>query len=377
MRLVPVECVNEGSYLAKTIYDNEGRVLLREGVKLNDILLKRIRHIKIFSIYINDEYSDNIIEEVIKPELRQKAIKTIKDTFVSFEKYNTYTSKGTNSNKDSKFIQEKQKYFLSIGEIAADILDEIFAQKNVLINVVDIKNLDSYTYQHSVNVAVISLIIGMQLQLSKAELYSLCLGALLHDIGKVFIPNEIIQKYDKLTEVEYNIVKEHSLKGYEYLKGSPDISAPARIIALEHHERINGYGYPECLKGNDINKLAKIVAIADVYDALTSDRPQRRALSPNEALEYIMAGGGTLFDYNMVLAFSKVVVPYSEGTLVRLTNGDIAIVEENHPNYPLRPKLKIVKAIDPTRSRNIHVDLLEELNLVIQGVQYEIPKFSE
>lgn len=377
MRLVPIECVREGSFLAKTIYDNEGRVLLREGVKLNELFLRRIKHIKIFSIYINDEYSENIIEDIIKPELRQKAIKTVKDTFVSFEKYNSITSKSQGSYVDSKFIKEKQNYFLSIGDIATSILDEIFTQKNALINVVDIKNLDSYTYQHSVNVAIISLILGMQLQLSKFELYSLCLGALLHDIGKVFISNEIIQKYDKLTEKEYSIVKEHSQKGYDYLKGSPDISAPSRIIALQHHERFNGHGYPEGRKGNDINKLAKIVAIADVYDALTSDRPQRRALSPNEALEYIMAGGGTLFDYNMVLAFSKVVVPYSEGTLVRLTNGDIALVEENHPNYPLRPKVKIIKAMDPSIKKNIHLDLMEELDLVIEGVQYEEPNFSE
>lgn len=377
MRLVPIECVREGSYLAKTIYDNEGRVLLREGVKLNGLLLKRIKHIKIFSIYINDEYSDNVIEEIIKPELRQKAIKTIKDTFVSFEKYNLYTSKGTNSTKDSQFIKEKQKYFLSIGDIATNILEEIFSQKNALINIVDIKNLDSYTYQHSVNVAVLSLILGMQLQLPKPELYSLCLGALLHDIGKVFISNEIIQKYDKLTEREYDLIKEHSQKGYEYLKGSSDIPSPARIIALQHHERINGYGYPEGRKDHDINKLAKIVAIADVYDALTSDRPQRRALSPNESLEYIMASGGTLFDFNMVLAFSKAVVPYSEGTIVRLTNGDIAIVEENHPNYPLRPKLKIIKAVDNSTKKNTHIDLMEELDLVIDGVQYDVPSFSK
>lgn len=375
MRLVPIECVNDGSYLAKTIYDSEGRVLLREGIKLNEVLLRRIKHIKIFSIYINDEYSDNIIEEVIKPELRQKAIKTIKDTFVSFEKYNLYSAKGTSSNKTTNFIKEKQKYFLSIGDIATNILDEIFTKKNTLINVVDIKNLDSYTYQHSVNVAVLSLILGMQLQLSRFELYSLCLGALLHDIGKVFISKEIIQKYDKLTEKEYEIVKEHSQKGYDYLKGSPDISAPARIIALQHHERINGLGYPEGRKGDDINKLARIVAIADVYDALTSDRPYRRALSPNESLEYIMASGGTLFDYNMVLAFSKAVIPYSEGTLVRLTNGAIAIVEENNPNYPLRPKLKIVKTIDDSNRKNIRVDLMEELDIVIDGIQYDVPNF--
>jgi HD-GYP domain-containing protein (c-di-GMP phosphodiesterase class II) len=375
MRLVPIECVREGSFLAKTIYDNDGRVLLREGVMLNDVFIRRIKHIKIFSIYIHDEYSDNIIEDVIKPELRLKAVKTIKDTFVSFEKYNLYAGKNSAISKENDFIKEKQKYFQSIGDIADTILDELLSQKNVLINVVDIKSMDSYTYQHSVNVAVLSLIIGLQLQLNKYELYSLCLGALVHDIGKVLIPKEIIQKYDKLTDKEFSVVMEHSSKGYDYLKGSSDITATSRIVALQHHERINGMGYPEGRKGDDINKLAKIVAIADVYDALTSDRPHRRALSPNDALEYIMAGGGTLFDYSMVLAFSKAVVPYPEGTLVRLTNGDIAVIEENRPNFPLRPKIKIVKTADNT-NKIMHVDLMEELGRVIEGVQYDIPEFS-
>ncbi|MCM0649828.1 HD-GYP domain-containing protein [Clostridium swellfunianum] len=376
MRLVPIECVKEGSYLAKTIYDDEGRVLLREGVKLNEALIRRIKFIKIYSIYIHDEYSDNIIEDIIKPELRQKAVKTIKDTFVSFEKYNLYTSKNKINAKDTDFIKEKQKYFQSIGNIADTILDELLSQKNVLINIVDIKSMDSYTYQHSVNVAILSLILGLQLQLSKFELYSLCLGALVHDIGKVFIPAEVIKKVDKLSYKEYLVVMEHSQKGYEYLKGSQDITAPARIIALQHHERSDGTGYPEGRKSIDINKLAKIVGLADVYDALTSDRPHRRALSPNEAFEYIMASGGTLFDYDIVLAFSKAVVPYPEGTLVRLTNGDIAVIENNHPNFPLRPEIKIVKSSDIS-IKNKQIDLMEELGLVIEGVQYDVPEFAK
>lgn len=376
MRLVPIECVKEGSYLAKTIYDDEGRVLLREGVKLNEALIRRIKFIKIYSIYIHDEYSDNIIEDIIKPELRQKAVKTIKDTFVSFEKYNLYTSKNKINAKDTDFIKEKQKYFQSIGNIADTILDELLSQKNVLINIVDIKSMDSYTYQHSVNVAILSLVLGLQLQLSKFELYSLCLGALVHDIGKVFIPAEVIKKVDKLSYKEYLVVMEHSQKGYEYLKGSQDITAPARIIALQHHERSDGTGYPEGRKSIDINKLAKIVGLADVYDALTSDRPHRRALSPNEAFEYIMASGGTLFDYDIVLAFSKAVVPYPEGTLVRLTNGDIAVIENNHPNFPLRPEIKIVKSSDIS-IKNKQIDLMEELGLVIEGVQHDVPEFAK
>lgn len=377
MRLVPIECVQEGTYLAKTIYDNDGRVLLREGVKLTDLFISRIKYINILSIYIHDEYSDNVIEDVIKPELRQKAIKTIKDTFTSFEKYNmNISSRNINPNSKNDFIKERQGYFDSIGKIAEDIMDELLSKKNILVNIVDIKSLDNYTYQHSVNVAVLSLVIGLQLKLNTYDLYNLCMGALMHDVGKVFVPKEIIQKNDKLTNKEFELVKEHSKAGYDYLKGSADISVPSRIIALQHHERENGQGYPDGRKGSDINKLSKIVAVADVYDALTSDRPQRRALSPNEALEYIMGAGGSLFDYEIVRAFSLVAIPYPEGTLIKLSNGDIAVVHELNLTYPLRPKVKIVKSIDFS-SKPHFVDLMSTLDLVIQGVQYDIGEFPK
>lgn len=377
MRLVPIECVQEGTFLAKTIYDNDGRVLLREGVKLTNLFISRIKYIKVLSVYINDEYSDNIIEDVIKPELRLKAVKTIKDTFTSFEKYNmNISSKNLSSNSKKDFIKERQNYFDSIGKIAEDIMEELILKKNVLVNIVDIKSLDNYTYQHSVNVAVLSLAIGIQLKLNKSDLYNLCMGALMHDVGKVFVPKEIIQKNDTLTYKEFEIVKEHSKAGYDYLKDSPDISVPSRIIALQHHERENGQGYPEGRKGTDINKLSKIVAVADVYDALTSDRPQRRALSPNESLEYIMGAGGSLFDYEVVRAFSLVAIPYPEGTLIKLSNGDIAVVQELNLNYPLRPKVKVVKSVDFS-SKPHFVDLMGSLDLVIEGVQYDIGEFPK
>lgn len=371
MRIIPVEAVHEGSYLAKTIYDNDGRVLLREGVQLTQLMLRRIKMLQILSIYINDEYSDNVIEDIIKPELRQKTIQTIKSTFNSLEKYTFYTQRAESAGQQKELIKSRQKYFQSIGDITATIVDEVLSQNKVLVNIVDIKSADNYTYQHCVNVAILSIIIGIQLQLKRDELYTLCMGALLHDIGKVFIPKEIILKNDKLTQGEFEIIKEHSFKGYEYLKGSFDITAPMRIIVLQHHEKVNGQGYPEQKKGNDIHKLARIVAVADVYDALTSDRPYRRALCPNEALEYIMGGGGSLFDFDVVKAFAKVVVPYPEGTLILLSSGEVGVITENNVLFPLRPKVKIIKSKDSFRI-STHIDLAVELNLVIKDIQYEV-----
>lgn len=372
MRLVPIEFAKPGDCLAKTIFDNDGRILLREGVALTEAFLVRIRRLQIYSIYINDQYSETMIEDVIKPELRQNAIKAIKETFYSFEKYSLY-SNNTNFN-EKKFAKEKQAYFESIGSIAKDIIDEIISKKNVMINLVDIKSMDNYTYQHSVNVAIISLVLGVQLQLNQNELYTLCMGALIHDIGKVLIPKDIVLKPGPLTDEEFNTIKEHTTKGYDYLKGCLEISAPARIVALQHHEKMNGKGYPDSVKDISINRFARIVAIADVYDALTSDRPYRKAMSPNDAVEYILSHGDTEFDYEMVKAFSKAVVPYPPGTLVKLSTGDIAVVTAVFPNYPLRPQVKIIKKGTNIYSQEVGstVSLIEQLGIVIENVEFSV-----
>ena len=372
MRLVPIEFAKPGDCLAKTIFDNDGRILLREGVSLTEAFLVRIKRLQIYSIYINDKYSETIIEDVIKPELRQNAIKAIKETFYSFEKYSLYS--GNVNFNEKKFAKEKQSYFESIGNIAKDIMDEIISKQNVMINLVDIKSMDNYTYQHSVNVAVISLVLGVQLQLNQNDLYTLCMGALIHDIGKVLIPKDIVLKTGPLTEEEFKAVKEHTTKGYDYLKGCLDISAPARIVALQHHEKMDGKGYPDNVKDKSINRFARIVAIADVYDALTSDRPYRKAMSPNDAVEYILSHGDTQFDYEMVRVFSKAVVPYPPGTLVRLTTDDVGVVTDVFPNFPLRPQVKIVKKGTTSASQEVGsvVSLVTQLGIVIKNVEFEV-----
>lgn len=362
MRLVPINSVREGTYLAKSIYNNNGRVLLNEGVQLTTNLIGKVKEIGIYTLYIHDGYSDAFIEDMIEPQLRQTAINTVKNSFQGLEKL---AAKGKNPNN----IATDGNYLKSITEVAESIMNEIMSRKNILINLVDIKSLDNYTYQHSVNVTVISMILGMQLKLTKFELYILCVGAMLHDIGKVFIDPEIVQKNGPLTDKEFDEIKLHTTKGYDYLKGNLEISPVARIISLQHHERPDGKGYPEKKKAEDIHKLTKIVSIADVYDALTSYRTYREALSPSEALEYIMANGGSQFDYEMVKVFSKTVVPYPEGTLVKLSTGDIAVVEEVNVEYALRPKLKIIKG----KNEGSQLDLEKELSIVISGVQYDTP----
>jgi HD-GYP domain-containing protein (c-di-GMP phosphodiesterase class II) len=232
--------------------------------------------------------------------------------------------------------------------------------------------MDNYTYEHSVNVIVLSLIMGLELNYSKDRLYSLAVGAMLHDVGKVFVPKDILLKDGKLTEMEFDIIKEHPSRGYDYLKEEIGVSAMSRIIILQHHERVDGTGYPEGMCGSRIHEFSKIVSIADVYDALTSDRPYRRGLPPNDAIEYIMGSADRYFDFDMVNAFLKRIVPYPAGTMVRLSNGDIAVVKEINRDYPLRPKVTIVWS-DGESVCEEPIDLMDINNLVIKGVEHNIP----
>lgn len=370
MRLIPLECVRENSILGKNIYTNDGQVLLSAGLRLTRARLKKIRDLKIFSLYIIDEYSSSEIEDIIKPELRQKSIFFIKEVFSDIERISSVRK--FEKRKLSEYSQQEQNYFNKINELAEELLDNVLSNKNVLLYLVDIKNMDNYTYSHCVNVAVISIIIGISLNLTKNKLTNLCIGALIHDIGKAFIPHDILQKPGKLTKDEFEIIKKHPKLGYDFLNQIySSVNTQIKAIILQHHERFDGYGYPLGLSGTEISYLSRIVSIADVYDALTSDRPYKRSLSPSDALEYIMSNAGTSFDFDIVNVFCKIIIPYPKGTIVRLSSGDKGIVKQTLPNFPLRPIVKIVQSID-NRKNELELNLIDHPSIVITDILYEI-----
>ena len=369
MRLIPIECVKENSILGKTIYDYDGRIILKTGCVLTKSLLSRIKELNMFSLYIIDDYSSVEIEDVIKPELRQKAIKVVKETFSEIERISSIHNFEKRCYND--YSKKEQQYFSSIDTLAEELINDILNNKNVLLSLVDIKNMDNYTYAHCVNVAVISLILGISLNLPKQQLKYLCTGALIHDIGKAFIPSEVLQKKGRLTAEEYDIVKNHCKLGYKFADKIGTFSSYVKMIILQHHERFDGLGYPNGLKGNEINYLARIVSIADVYDALTSDRPYKRALCPSDVLEYMMSNSDTLFDYNIVDIFSRIIIPYPEGTIVSLSNGDVGVVKKTMPNFPLRPIIEIIKSKNENAVGTV-VNLIEKLSIVICNIQYNI-----
>ncbi len=225
---------------------------------------------------------------------------------------------------------------------------------------VDLKIFDDYTFYHSVNVAVLSLIIGISVDLPRPELYKLGLGALLHDIGKVFISKKILSKEGPLDIEEFDEIRKHPTLGYEYLTKHYDVPAKSNLGALQHHERYDGSGYPSNLKDESISDFGRIIAIADVYDALTSDRPYRKALLPSDAMEYVMGGSGSMFDPQYVLKFTRKVAAYPLGTIVRLSNGSVGIVVLNYEDCCTRPRIRLVP--QKKTDEHIYVDLKDDKN---------------
>jgi HD-GYP domain-containing protein (c-di-GMP phosphodiesterase class II) len=224
-----------------------------------------------------------------------------------------------------------------------------------MINVLDIRTYDDYTYAHSLNVAILATVIGKVLGLSRQSLYELAMAAVLHDTGKMFIDKKILNKPGKLTPDEFSEIKKHCALGFNFLSQNLNIVETCKTTALQHHEAYDGNGYPSGLSGNDIHLFGRIVCVADVYDALTSDRPYHKAMLPSDAIEFIMSEYNSKFDPEIVDAMIKKIAPYPLGTCVKLSNGLDAIVVKNYESSSLRPVLKIINS-----SPEVFIDLTHD-----------------
>lgn len=262
--------------------------------------------------------------------------------------------------------------FKEVKQVSSNLIDEILSSRDVNITMLDIKSVDDYTFHHAVNVAVLSLIIGAEIGLSAEELENLAFGALLMNIGNQFIDSDILTSTEPLTEKEQFLIKEHVKHSYQYILDNTIMNAHIKSIILHHHERINGTGYPMGLEAGNIHPLAKIIMIADVYDALTSDRPFRKAYNQHEAIEFIMGNAGTLFDFKFATVFCRKITPYPVGSYVRLSNNQKGIIIENNTDHPLRPIVRTFGVSSYTDQNSYHINLLEHTNIVIDRIIYTL-----
>lgn len=331
MRLVEFEQLRPGMINGQHLYGPNGELLCKQGTELKELYLNKIKGYGIPHLYIIDALSEDVeVHCTISQEVKNEAYRNIKKLYTAIlQKTNSYHS-------------VMQECLNSVDKITEDII----AEKIDLFDIFDIKMMDEYVYQHPVNVAIISIIIGKSLSLSSLELYRLGLGAFLFDVGQMFVPQDILNKKTTYTDSDIKAMQKHTENGYRFAKDEFNLPMKSYLAILQHHERYDGTGYPNGKKGKEISEYGRIVAIADVYDALSSRKPYREAMSPVMAFKAILEGANKEFDPDIVKIFASKICPYPLGFTINLPDKRTGIIQQNYTDRPFNPLVKIIMEND-------------------------------
>ncbi len=324
-RYVKVNELEEGMILADAIFDQTGKMLLSEGIVLRHIYIQKILDLGLENVRIADEdcgiitrvndFESTVLKDMIMNSTRQDAKSAVKRCM---------------DNVVSRTQVDMDKLYLVVNQI----IDEILSSDIVAFNLSQLREVDQYIFDHSVNVSILSIITGIYMGFNKVRLIELGIGALLHDIGKILVPQDVLNKPDRLEDDEFGILKLHTIRGYEALKQIKQFSDASLEAVLSHHERCDGRGYPQGRHKDEIHVYAKIVAVADVFDAVTADKVYREKEDPYRAMYYVIDELDSKFDREIVKKFLKVVGYYPLGLYVTLNNGEYGIITKVNKDRP-------------------------------------------
>jgi putative nucleotidyltransferase with HDIG domain len=321
-RLIKIDDCCIGDKVALDVITETGAVIVTEGTVLNEFIINKLRNLGINNIHIYSE-SENLDRSNI-----------------AFENLSKEYSKNVDTVKNiiGDLALGKKLDYGVISNIAEDIKLEMENKDNVIKFLSTFKAYDEYTYNHSLNVAFYSMLLGKWLGLKEDVITELTKAAVMHDLGKAKIPEEILNKKGQLTQKEFEIMKKHAQYGYEIAKKDTRISLEVLKGILMHHENEDGTGYPLKIKGDKINLFAKIISICDVYDALTQERVYKGRMTPFDAFKIIELEGYTKFDTKILLTFLHNIASYYIGMQVVLSNGregEIVYITPQNVAYPI------------------------------------------
>ncbi|QJC53096.1 HD-GYP domain-containing protein [Paenibacillus albicereus] len=365
MILMPLSMCRPGMRLAKKVLSGEGLVLLGEGFELTSRLIDRLEECQINFLYIQDEATDDIqINELISEDTMRVAMTEIRASF-----------------RQMMEVPQRRRgaAYPFVGPQLRDVMnrviDDLSAHKESVVMLMNMASVDNYLYQHSFNVCVYTTMLGIHHGYSRDELTVLGMGALLHDVGKTMVPVELLKKPGMLTREEFDEMKRHTEYGYELLRHEAGVPAAAALCALQHHERLDGSGYPFGLKGGEIHEFSKWIGMVDSYDAMTTNRIYREPMLPHQAVEALYAGTGTQYEQTMVQLFRDKVAIYPVGMTVRLKTGEVGVVVDVRPNCPHRPVVRVLRDDEGVRLRAPYeIDMSLQLTRMIAGVNDELPE---
>ena len=229
-----------------------------------------------------------------------------------------------------------------LAAVAEEMVDTMFTHGDAMLCLARIRAKDAYLMEHSMNVAILLANFGRYLGLDRSVLKELTLGGLLHDVGKIMTPDEVLNKPGKLTDEEFGVMRQHVVHSYDILSNTAGITPTMLEVAANHHERLDGTGYPQRLKGDQLSLYTRMSGIVDVYDAVTADRVYKQGMQPTQAFRVLLKGINQHFDAELVTKFIKCMGVYPVGTLVQLSNQRLAVVMQRNEQQPLKPMVKVI-----------------------------------
>jgi HD-GYP domain-containing protein (c-di-GMP phosphodiesterase class II) len=342
--------------------------LLRAGVNVTESIRRSLQRAGVTSVWVDDELSSGIEpEEILSEETKQQAVAAIREAFLD------------SSQRLTAPRPVSEKTLAEMSNVVDMMIDDLSSNAQMAIALNDLANADAYTLKHSLAVATLGLSLGLRVMqkygwtdlTGKKRLDSvierlrpLGLGLILHDIGKVAIPPEILHKAGPLTDTEWKAVRAHPMTGVGMLQHS-SVSPLTRAVVREHHERWNGSGYPDGKAGEEIHQFARIAGVADVFDALASDRIYRTGEPVNKVYDYIITRDGTDFDPEVVAIFKRSVAPFPIGTNVLLSDGTKGIVSAVREDQVMTPTVRVLLDQSGAAMKPREVDLSITTGLTI------------
>ncbi|MFC1574168.1 HD-GYP domain-containing protein, partial [Candidatus Latescibacterota bacterium] len=320
--------------------------------------------------------------------VRGSTIAHLKELFGSLDEINKemkdQSFEAVNSAVTSKQFANtfgKNPAFQKISEDASNMVDQLMSGE-VTLGLNSIKTYDNYTFQHSIDVTVVAIMMARKFGLPEKRLREMGVGCILHDMGKVLIPVNIVNKPGKLTGEEYEIMKTHSRIGFELTKGVSSIGLIPPHVALQHHEKQDGTGYPRGIKGSNhlkidmvpktIHLFGNIAAVADVYDALGSDRPYRAAMPPEKVFKILREMNGTHLNSQAVNLLLKIAPIYPIGSTIRIVSpekrGYIGVVVSMNDGKLNRPNIRLILDNKKKRIGPIDINLADKMDVLIESI---------
>ncbi|MDQ6419323.1 HD domain-containing phosphohydrolase [Paenibacillus sp. LHD-117] len=360
-----------GQTLAMPVLNHNGVIMLGAGTRLTEKYIERLLKLNITEVYVEEDASAAEIAAANRPGL---AITPA----IPYEQLAHETSWHDSKSVVNEMLSDLKNNSMIRGRLSVptlgdkfhriyqSLIGELSRQEFIKESLARMHRKDPSLFEHALNVATLSAIIGFANKYSERQLYELTTAALLYDIGMLGLPRGILTKKGKLTLIEKKRIEQHTIEGYQILINHSDIPNSAAICALQHHERYDGSGYPYRSKHPDIHEFAEIVSIADIYDALVSERYHRHSYARGNAVEFLLGSGDRLFNLSLVKLFVSHISIYPIGSKVMLNSGQIAVITSVDSSFVQRPVVRIIRESDGSRVTSPYdIDLKVQLELVI------------